>query len=163
MSTRPAGRRHAFRELENNWWTLSLYERFEQVVALVLTTLIAVIIVVATWDLAKGVFRLVWNGLLTPFDSQVLQTVFGQIMFLLIALEFKHSIFKVVAHRESITQVKTVLLIALLAVSRKFIVLDTNHTSPQTIFALAAVVVALGLSYWLVRRHDEASPGDPVG
>jgi uncharacterized membrane protein (DUF373 family) len=157
MTTKPTDRRRALRELRETWWTLSLYERFEQVVALVLTGLMAVIIVVATWDLAKGVFRLVWNGVLDPFDPQVLQSVFGQIMLLLIALEFKHSIFRVVAHRESIAQVKTVLLIALLAVSRKFIILDTSHTSPQTILALASVVVALGVTYWLVRKRDEGS------
>jgi uncharacterized membrane protein (DUF373 family) len=155
MTTKPNDRRHALRELRETWWTLSLYERFEQVVALVLTGLMAVIIAIATWELAKGVFHLVWNGILDPFEPQVLQTVFGQIMFLLIALEFKHSIFKVVAHRESIAQVTTVLLIALLAVSRKFIILDTSHTSPELVLALAAVLVALGVTYWLVRKRDE--------
>ena len=157
MITKPAGRRHSFLELRNNWWTLSIYERFEQVVALVLTTLIAIIILIATWNLAKSVVSLAWEGLLDPFEPQVLQAIFGQIMLLLIALEFKHSILKVVAHRESITQVKTVLLIALLAVSRKFIVLDTSQTSPQTILALASVIVALGMSYWLIRGR-EATP-----
>ncbi|HET6282047.1 MAG TPA: phosphate-starvation-inducible PsiE family protein [Polyangia bacterium] len=156
MITKPSGRRRSFLELKNNWWTLSIYERFEQVVALVLTTLIAVIIAIATWDLAKSVVALLWKGLLDPFEPQVLQAIFGQIMLLLIALEFKHSILKVVAHRESIAQVKTVLLIALLAVSRKFIVLDTSQTSPQTILALAAVIVALGLSYWLIRGREAA-------
>jgi hypothetical protein len=66
----------------------------------------------------------------------------GRFVALLIALEFKHSIIRIVAQRHSIIQVKTVLLIALLAVSPKFIILDAEM-SPAHIVALASVVVAL--------------------
>ena len=142
-----------FRE---NWDTLSLYERFEQVIALTLTGLIAVIVVMATWDLAKEVFYLVWNGLLDPLDPRTLQAIFGQIMILLIALEFKHSILKVVAHREHVAQVRTVLLIAMLAISRKFIIVDASHYSAPTIVALATVLLALGAAYWIVRGSEAA-------
>lgn len=52
------------------------------------------------------------------------------IMTLLIAMEFKHSIVRVALRRDSIIQVKTVVLIALIALSRKFVILDSN-ASPQ--------------------------------
>jgi uncharacterized membrane protein (DUF373 family) len=143
-----------FRAFMETWQTLSLYERFEQLISLVLTGLIAMIIVIATWDLAKEVFYLSWHGLLDPLQHRTFQTFFGQIMTLLIALEFKHSIVKVVAHRESIIQAKAVLLIAILALARKFIILDVNEYSAGTILALAAVVIALGVTYWLVRDRD---------
>jgi uncharacterized membrane protein (DUF373 family) len=97
---------------------------------------------------------LAWHGVLDPLDHRMFQAIFGQIMTLLIALEFKHSIVKVVAHGESIIQVRTVLLIALLAVSRKFIILDPDKYSAQTILALAAVLVGLGITYWLIRDRD---------
>jgi uncharacterized membrane protein (DUF373 family) len=84
--------------------------------------------------------------------------IFGQIMTLLIALEFKHSIVRVIAQQKSIIQVKTVLLIALLAISRKFIILDAD-TPPQHLLALAAVVVALGTAYWLIRDSDTRRHG----
>jgi uncharacterized membrane protein (DUF373 family) len=151
-------RRRRIGEFRDNWRTLGFYERFEQVIALTLTTLIAVVVVIATWDLAKAVFLLTVGGLMDPFEPSVLQTIFGRIMLVLIALEFKHSILRVVAHRgESIAQVKTVLLIALLAISRKFIVLDAASHPPSTIVALAAVVLALGITYWLVRSRDDAT------
>jgi uncharacterized membrane protein (DUF373 family) len=148
---RRSGLRERFAGFRESWDTLSLYERFEQVIALTLTALIAVIVVMATWDLAKEVFYLAWKGLLDPLDPRTLQAIFGQIMILLIALEFKHSILKVVAHRESIAQVRTVLLIALLAITRKFIILDASQYSAATIVALATVVFALGSAYWLLR------------
>jgi hypothetical protein len=52
------------------------------------------------------------------------------IMTLLIAMEFKHSIVRVALRRDSIIQVKTVILIGLIALARKFVILDPE-TSPQ--------------------------------
>lgn len=116
-----------FGEFKETWHTLSLYERIEQFIALVLASLIAVIIPITTWDLAKEVFLLAWHGLLDPLDSRMFQGIFGQIM---------------------------TLLIMLLAISRKFIILESTQYSAQTILGLAAVVIALGVTYWLIRDRE---------
>src|SRR5882762_4809080 len=150
-STGLRGSQDAFKQ---NWLGLNLYERFEQVVALVVTSLVAVIVVVAVVDLFKVVVLLAWRGVLDPLDQEIFQTIFGQVLTVLIALEFKHSIVKVVAAGEKIIQVKTVLLIAQLALARKFIVLDANEYSAAVILALAAVALSLGLTYWLIRDRD---------
>jgi uncharacterized membrane protein (DUF373 family) len=147
-----------YADFRSNWGTLTFYERFEQLIALALTWLVAVIVVVATWELAKQVLVLVSQGMLDPLDYRVFQAIFGGVMTVLIALEFKHSIVGVIAEQKSIIQVKTVLLIALLAVSRKFIILDTG-TSPEHILALATVVVAIGATYWLIRDSDPRRSG----
>ena len=52
-------------------------------------------------------------------------------------MEFKHSIVRVALRRSSIIQVKTVVLIALIALSRKFVILDSGATAAGTIAALA--------------------------
>jgi uncharacterized membrane protein (DUF373 family) len=77
------------------------------------------------------------------------------IMTLLIAMEFKHSIVRVALRRSSIIQVKTVLLIALIALSRKFVILDSSATAASTIAALAAATLVLGVVYWLLRERDD--------
>ena len=136
---------------------MTVYERFEQAVALILTGLIAIIIVVALVELSKEVLKTVVAGTMNPLDHRLFQTLFGQILTLLIALEFKHSILKVVARKESIIQVKTVLLIAMLAISRKFMILDLDQVQADTILALAAAVIALAVAYWLIRKRDAAS------
>jgi uncharacterized membrane protein (DUF373 family) len=45
-------------------------------------------------------------------------------------------------------------LIALLAVTRKFIILDLREGSVGELIALAAAILSLGLVYWLVRDQD---------
>ena len=49
------------------------------------------------------------------------------------------------------------LLIGMLAISRKFMILDLDQIQAETIFALAAAVVALAVAYWLIRRRDPPS------
>ena len=125
-------RLNPFPVLRDQLAIMSFYERFEQVVALVLSAVIAVIIVVS--------------------------------LFQLIAMEFKHSIVRVALRRDSSIQVKTVVLIALIALSRKFVILDSN-ASPAKIAALASATLALGATYWLLRKRGdraaETSEHDP--
>ncbi len=130
-------RLNPFQVLRDQLAIMSFYERFEQVVALVLSAVIAVIIVVSLFQLIAIVFTLLVLDAFNPLDHKVFQSVFGMIMTLLIAMEFKHSIVRVALRRDSIIQVKTVVLIALIALSRKFVILDSD-ASPAKIAALAS-------------------------
>lgn len=147
-------RRSVFQVLRDQWVIMSFYERFEQVIALILSTVIAVIIVVSLMQLISIVFTLLIVDAFNPLDHKVFQSVFGMIMTLLIAMEFKHSIVRVALRRDSIIQVKTVILIALIALARKFVILDPD-VSPGKIAALAGATLALGATYWLLRERDD--------
>lgn len=136
------------------WRVASTYEKFEQIVVLLLTGLIIVVIASAMWHLAiKILFSLVLTSL-DPTDPAVFQTVFGMILTVIIALEFKHSILIMVKREQSIVQVRTVVLIAMLAVIRKFIIIDLSATTANQVFALSAGIISLGAVYWLVRDQD---------
>lgn len=148
-------------ETRRFWPLMTAYERFEHIIAFVLSLLIAVLIVLALVQLFVRVVPLLVTGALDPLHQEVFQGLFGMVMTLLIALEFKHSIVRVALRRESIVQVKTVVLIALLALSRKFIILDASSTEPAMVAALAAATLVLGVVYWLLReRDDRRAPPD---
>ncbi len=154
--------REMLAETRRHWPLMTAYERFEQIVAVLLSLIIVVVIAVALVQLVIGVTPLVIGGALNPLDHQTFQALFGMIMTLLIAMEFKHSIIRVALRRESIIQVKTVVLIALLALGRKFIILDTERTDAATIGALAGATLVLGIVYWLLReRDDRSAPTSP--
>ena len=121
---------------------------------MVLTALIGLVIIAAMVNLCFRIVLLVIFGLLDPAEHTVFQAVFGMIFTVLIALEFNHSILGVLHRQESIIQLRTVILIALLALARKFIILDASKTEPLTIIGLAAAVLALGAVHWLVRDQD---------
>lgn len=147
-------RLNPFQVLRDQWAVMSFYERFEQVIALVLSAMIAVIIVVSLLQLISIVFTLLILDAFNPLDYKVFQTVFGMIMTLLIAMEFKHSIVRVALRRDSIIQVKTVILIGLIALARKFVILDPEASAAK-ITALAGATLALGMTYWLLRERDD--------
>jgi uncharacterized membrane protein (DUF373 family) len=144
-----------WRQARTAWPTLSFYQRFEAIVALVLTVVIGLIILVALYRLTHGVLIGLLGGILDPLDPRVFQAIFGEILTLLIALEFNHTLQYVVRGDQSIVQTKVVLLIALLAIARKLIVLDLTDTSVGHLFALAAITAALGVAYWLMRERDD--------
>jgi uncharacterized membrane protein (DUF373 family) len=137
------------------WRGLSLYAKFERVVLLVLSGLIAVVIVASVWNLAlKLVGWMLLMGSFDPTDHTVFQAVFGMILTVIIALEFKRSLLFTGERGVSIVHVRSVLLIAMLAIVRKVIVLDLATTDAELLFALAAAILALGAVYWLVRDQD---------
>jgi len=78
----------------------------------------------------------------------------------LTALEFKHTLLVVKHHRRAIVQVRAVVLIALLALVRRFIILDLYQTTPSVIAALAGAALALGAVFWLVGNHDSRGEDD---
>lgn len=141
-------------EMRSQWRLMTVYERFEQFVAITLSGVIALVIVISLIQLIRLVFTLLVMDALNPLDHKVFQLVFGATMTLLIAMEFKHSIVKVALRKESIIQVKTVILIAILALARKFIILEPD-VDPAKVAALAGTVLALGLTYWLMRERDD--------
>ena len=148
--------------LKAKWELLSYYQRFESLVGLILTLVVGLIIIVALYRLTFNVISALLFEVLDPLDHAVFQTVFGEIMTLLIALEFNHTLRYVVAREESIIQTKAVLLIALLAMARKFIVLDLRDVTAGDLLGLAAITLVLSIAYWLMRERDDYAAGRPA-
>jgi uncharacterized membrane protein (DUF373 family) len=141
------------------WKLLTLYQKFEHAVILILTALIAIIIALALWNLALVILTSIVSSRLDLTDYATFQALFGMIFTVIIALEFKRSLLVVAERRESVVQVRTVVLIALLAIVRKLMIIDLSTTDASQLFALAAAIVALGAVHWLVREQDRRDLG----
>jgi uncharacterized membrane protein (DUF373 family) len=142
------------------WRLLTFYQKFEHAVMLVLTALIAIVVALAVWNLVlKVLLSILSTGGLDPTDYTVFQALFGMILTVIIALEFKRSLLVVAERRHGVVQVRTVVLIALLAIVRKLMIIDLSAADAQQVLALATTILALGGVYWLVRdqeRRDHA-------
>jgi len=137
------------------WRLLTFYQKFEHAVMLVLTALIAIVVALAVWNLVlKVLLSILSTGGLDPTDYTVFQALFGMIFTVIIALEFKRSLLVVVERRHGVVQVRTVVLIALLAIVRKLMIIDLSAADAQQVLALAVTILALGGVYWLVRDQD---------
>jgi uncharacterized membrane protein (DUF373 family) len=139
----------------DQWTALTFYQRFESAIAFILTLIIGLVILVALYHLVLEVVVGLVFGVLNPLEHEDFQDVFGEIMTVLIALEFNHTLQYAVTREQSIIQTKMVLLIALLALARKFIILDLTETTPNELLGLAIVTLTLGITYWLMRERDD--------
>jgi uncharacterized membrane protein (DUF373 family) len=132
-----------------------MYQRFEASVALMLALVIAAVILVALYRVIVSVIEALVLQSLNPLDHAVFQQVFGEIMTLLIALEFNHTLHYVITGHRGIIHTRAVVLIAELALARKIIITDLFQAAPASVFALAALMVALGVAHWLTRDPDD--------
>ena len=142
---------------------MRVYRRFEAGVALVLTLVVGAVILVALYRLVVSVSTVLVAQSLNPLDHAVFQRVFGEIMTLLIALEFNHTLQFVINGERGIIHTKLVLLIAQLALARKVIVMDLFQAQAASLIGLATLVLSLGVTYWLVRERDDRHPDDVRG
>jgi uncharacterized membrane protein (DUF373 family) len=145
--------REEFSKARARWSLLPLHHKFEQAIVYIISGLIALIVTLAVWNLLlKVVLSLLASGF-DPTEYEVFQTLFGMIFTVIIALEFKRSLL-VVVDRQSIVQVRVVILLAMLAILRKFLIIDLSSTEADKVFALSAAIVALGIVYWLVSPRN---------
>jgi len=115
-----------------------------RVLAILMTAVIIMGVVDVVWVLYK---RLTDDtpGLLEISD--ILAT-FGAFMAVLIAIEIFVNITSYL--RDDIIHVRLVVATALMAVSRKVIVLDFGYLTWQYVLGIAAVLVATAFAYWVV-------------
>jgi uncharacterized membrane protein (DUF373 family) len=138
---------------------LKYTEQFKRIIAGVLLVLMGVLILIATAELVLGMVSAVVpshffsaaNAILT--EDQLLRA-FGIFLTVLIALELLETV--EVYFREHAVHIEIVLLVAMIALARKFILLDPNEYNGVTLIALASIVLALGVAYYLVRRAGPA-------
>ncbi len=135
------------------WRELGFYERFEQVIAIFLSILVSVIVFFACIQISLEVYELIiLKDDLTAPDT--FRNLFAGILTVLIALEFNHSIVQVIERKQSIVQVRIVVQIAILALVRKFILLDLSKTEAMVLVGLGVIVFSLAALHWAVRSSD---------
>lgn len=143
-----------FAAARSGWKLMTLYQKFEHAVILLLTALISIVVALAVWNLTIKVLTSILTTGFDPTDYAVFQALFGMIFTVIIALEFKRSLLVVAERKHGIVQVRTVILIALLAVVRKLIIIDLSVTEANQLLALSAAIIALGGVFWFVREQD---------
>ena len=79
-------------------------------------------------------------------------------MNVLIALEILENI--TVYLRKSVVLVELVIVTSLVAVARKIIILDLTKYTGFEIIGLAIAILALSISYWIVRRTHPRNEND---
>ena len=119
--------------------------------------LAVIMVAVIFWGIGDVIWVLVRRLSQPPYFLLKINDIlvlFGAILVVLIAIEIFLNI--ALYLREDVIHVRLVVATALMAIARKVIVFDFKELSPEYITGTAAVVLALGFTYWLiVRKRDD--------
>ena len=118
---------------------------------------VRILAILMTFVIVMGVVDVGWTlyeKLTTPPDyiltiSDMLAT-FGAFMAVLIAIEIFINI--TVYLRDDVIHVKIVMATALMAIARKVIILDLEKVSPEYLWGIASIVLAISIGYWLILK-----------
>lgn len=139
---------------QSNEAFLFVLGKFESLVAKVLSVAMVLVVFVSIYDL---IFFL-GNELFThPTLGSKLIEIFGIFLSILVALEILENVSGYL--RSHVIQTELVLSTALIAVSRKLVILDIDRSPTSNAVGLGIAVLALSLSYWIVRaagRQDRS-------
>jgi len=83
--------------------------------------------------------------------SDILAT-FGAFLAVLIAIEIFINI--TLYLKTNVIPVRLVVATALMAISRKAIIFDFERITPPYLIGTAAVILALGVTYWLISKKN---------
>jgi uncharacterized membrane protein (DUF373 family) len=112
------------------------------------------------WGVVDVVYIL-YQQLLAPtfttFSIRDIVPIFGSSLAPIVAMAIFVNITLYI--RKDVIHVKLVMATALMAMARKVIIFDFKEITPPYVFATAAVVLALGITYWLIERR--LTWGDP--
>ncbi|MBD3678852.1 MAG: phosphate-starvation-inducible PsiE family protein [Rhodobacteraceae bacterium] len=112
-------------------------------------------VMVIVWGIGDVVYVLYQRVTQPPFMllqiSDLLAT-FGSFLAVLIAIEIFVNISMYLS--TNVIPVRLVVATALMAIARKVIIFDYEQITPPYIFATASVVLALGVTYWLITKRS---------
>ncbi len=108
--------------------------------------------IVIIWSIVDVGLVMVKHILQPPYflmEFQDILGLFGGFLVVLIAIEIFLNI--VLYMRKDMSHIKLVIATALMAISRKVIILDYDKVSVGHLYGIAGTIVALGITYWLIR------------
>lgn len=135
---------------------LTVMKRFEKHIIQILMVMMALVLALATLDLGWVIVKDLMEQPYFMLNINQLLDIFGLFMLVLIGVELLETVMKTyMAPGKSHYEV--VLSVAIIAISRKVIILDLKETDAISLLGLAAIIVALTLGYFLMKR---AKPGN---
>ncbi len=117
------------------------------IVLILMTIIVAIAIVELGIILYLDLFDSTDDVLFLEIDEMF--RIFGFFFIILIGFELVETI--EMYFKDNIIHAEVVLLVAVIAVSRKVILLDLEKYDPLAIIGLGIIIIALGGCYWLIK------------
>ena len=130
---------------------LSALDRFKRVLVIAITFMMGIVLLLATIDLGYTLYVDIVDKppyFLLNIDEML--EIFGIFLLVLIGIELFETM--EIYIKENVVHIEVVLTVALIALARKVIILDVKKIESTTLLAIAALILALSVGYYLIRK-----------
>ena len=136
---------------------MAIFGKIERAIAIALLALMGIVVISGVLEVAY----VVTIDLMTPpgffLGVEDLFDIFGLFLMVLIGLELMTSIEMYLD--DNTIHAELMFLVALTAVARKVVILDASSIDAMTVFAIAALVIALSGGYYFIKKTNPPRPG----
>jgi len=115
-------------------------------------TVMSVILILAFIDIVITIKDEIIAAPMFNIDAGELMNLFSLFLVLLIGLELLETVKAYL--KDDIVHVEFIILVAIIAIARKVIIWDFNKYSTTELLSLSAMIVALGITYFLIKKAD---------
>jgi uncharacterized membrane protein (DUF373 family) len=123
---------------------------FERIISIALIVMMAGVVALATIELGWLIVSDLLGAQEFLLGIGEMLDLFGFFMLILIGLELLETIRAYLA--EHVVHAEVVIEVAMIAVARKVIILDVKEIEPLALIGIAAILVALGVTFWIIKR-----------
>ena len=134
---------------------LRYIKSFEKIIIRVLVILMAFVLLLSTVELAWVIIKDIITPPVLLLEIDELLEIFGLFMLVLIGIELLDTIAKTYM-AESVDHAQIVMAVAIIAIARKVIILDVKDYSGLALVGIAAIILALSIGYYLIKKKDAA-------
>ncbi len=129
---------------------LKLIENLEVLVSKILSLLMVVVIFMTIYDLSKFILQELFLLNRGDFSHKIFEA-FGLFLNTLIALEILENVTGYL--KKHVLQVELVIVTSLIAVARKFIILELKGNEGMEIIGLGIAILSLSISYLIIHSN----------
>lgn len=119
-----------------------------------LAFLMTLMIIWTVIDVGIDVYRKAVEAPYLLISMDELLRIFGSFLVVLIAIEIFLNI--ILYLRKDMGHLRLVVATALMAIARKIIILDYDHSNGLQLFAMASVIAALGFAYLMIVKSHQS-------
>ncbi|MEO0190826.1 MAG: phosphate-starvation-inducible PsiE family protein [candidate division WOR-3 bacterium] len=133
-----------------------ILKRFKDTMIKILAIMLTIVLLLAVVELGYTIALDIVTPPVFLLDIGELLELFGLFMLVVIGIELLDTIMKTYTH-EAVDHVKVVMAVAIIAISRKVIILDIQKLPPLTLIGIGIIILAITFGYFLIKRqgHDE--------
>ncbi len=127
-----------------------ILKRFEQLIIMALIIMMIIVVLISTIELAYIIVKDIISPPFFWLEIEELLDIFGFFLLILIGVELLETIKAYLAKK--VVHSEIVLEVALIAITRKVIILDVKEYTGLDIIGIAALIVSIAIAYYFLKR-----------